>query len=284
MREVAPLQLSQKMPELPEVETTIQSLKNEQVINQTIVGDELKNRTILDIKRRGKYIIFSLNGGQFLLIHLGMSGHLILTPHFVKHERMRIVLQNGIEIAFQDPRKFGKIILTGEPEKILASLGIEPLEMNFQTFDKLVKGSVPIKSFLLNQKKVAGIGNIYADEALFEARIHPLRRVNSLLLAEKEALFKAIQIVLLRGIENRGTSLGKSEQNFSGLHSDFGNNRSFLKIYGRKGQKCFHCSGRVEKIVIGQRGSSFCPNCQPFLAKKPLSLPTGKRSLHSLSL
>ena len=174
---------------------------------------------------------------------------------------------DGDAIHYRDIRQFGKWRLYSVTEfdqtDFFARLGLEPFGSIYR-LDLFLQGfkgrSLRIKSLLLNQSFVAGIGNIYADESLFEARIHPERSSGTLTLAEKKRLFRAIPRVLARGLENGGTTL----QDFLNAEGERGNNQDYLKVYGRKGEKCRRCRGRIERIVVNQRSSHFCPACQPF--------------------
>jgi formamidopyrimidine-DNA glycosylase len=281
------------MPELPEVETVRRSLDGrikgsrisgvrvgafEGVLN----GDDpitfatrLRGRTIVGTNRRGKYIILDLDDGTCVIIHLRMTGNLVLALRSdppLRFEHLAIELDDGAELRFSDQRKFGRVIhLLGDSGSLLdAKVGPEPLESVF-TAENLTKGlarrTAPIKSALLNQKLVAGIGNIYADEALFRARIHPLRPANTLSTAEVRALHRAIRQVLREGIENRGTSIS----HFRDGNGDEGANQTNLQVYGRgrAGFPCLRCGQPLTFLVISGRSSHFCPRCQTMSRTTP---------------
>jgi len=274
------------MPELPEVETIRRSLDNQITGRQVtgvrvgafhgvLNGDEpvtftsrLTGRTITGTKRRGKYILVELDDGSTVIIHLRMTGNLVLLPKSdppMRFEHLAIELDDGCELRFSDQRKFGRVThLLGDSNSIFdGKIGPEPLSSAFTALrfgDLLARRSAPIKSALLDQKLVAGIGNIYADEALFRARIHPLRPANSLKPAEVGKLHRSIRQVLREGIENRGTSIS----HFRDGNGDEGANQSNLRVYGRgrHGEPCPLCGHPLTFLVIGGRSSHFCPNCQ----------------------
>jgi formamidopyrimidine-DNA glycosylase len=274
------------MPELPEVETVRISL-NYRIVGQKITavrigdfagvlgGDEssafaarVVGREIVGTRRRGKYIMIDLDDDSLLLIHLRMTGNLVLVSRFdpkLRFEHLSLELENDTDLRFSDQRKFGRVIhyLPGNADVLDGKVGPEPLSDGF-TVDVLAKSlarrSAPIKSALLNQKIVAGIGNIYADEALFRARIHPLSPANRLKFEEVRQLHRAIRQVLREGLGNRGTSVS----HFRDGNGDEGNNQSNLRVYGkgRSESACPRCGRPLTFLVIGGRSSHFCPNCQ----------------------
>jgi formamidopyrimidine-DNA glycosylase len=269
------------MPELPEVETTINDLKP-YAAGQTIVSVEipddhaiaapaaaqfqkaLAGRRIKSLSRRGKHLIFALDNGRYLIVHLRMTGSLLIKkPGEAAEKFIRVVinLAGGNSILFRDQRRFGRMWLVDDPDTLVGKLGPEPLEAGFTagTLAGILKGRrTPIKSTLLNQTLIAGIGNMYADEALYHARIHPLRPAGSLKKAEIDRLFEAIQVVLKQGIRNKGASTetyirpGGAK---GGAHLEF-------RVAHQKGKTCPICGGPIERIVVGQRGTFFCPRCQ----------------------
>lgn len=273
------------MPELPEIETLVREMQNISLIGLKIVKvcvywlrtiaeltseefeNKLTHKIIESISRRGKWIIFTFANAPFsLLIHLRMTGKFLLDSNNLEptsHERIRIYLNDGRILHFIDQRKFAKWHLINT-DKILNSLGIEPLskEFSLKTFKQLLKGKRQIKPFLLDQHNLAGIGNIYADEALWMARIHPLRTVNSLTDKEIEELHYAILTVLKKGIKNAGTSLGSTRANYSNIKGQRGGNQNQLNVFRLTGSPCPRCQTSIKKIVVGQRGTHFCPNCQ----------------------
>jgi formamidopyrimidine-DNA glycosylase len=274
------------MPELPEVETIRQSLDSRITGRQVtgvrvgdfhgvLNGDEpatfearLRGRTITGTRRRGKYIILDLDDDSCVVIHLRMTGNLVLAPKSeppLRFEHLAIELGDGYELRFSDQRKFGRVShVLGDSSTLLeGKVGPEPLSSDFTAellSGRLARRSAPIKSALLDQKLVAGIGNIYADEALFRARIHPLRPVNSLTPLEVRNLHRAIRQVLREGIVNRGASIS----HFRDGNGDEGANQSNLRVYGRgrHGEPCPRCGRPLTFLVIGGRSSHLCPHCQ----------------------
>lgn len=271
------------MPELPEVENYRRDL------SQTLIGrrftgvhvdwpnqvatpsvDELARRLpgqgVLSIDRRGKYLLFRLSGGDTLLVHLKMSGRLHVGPASTlpdPHAHVVFRLDAGDELRFHDPRKFGRVHLVGDSDEVVGRLGPEPLDDDF-TVERfaamLTSRRGRIKPLLLNQAFVAGLGNIYADEALHMAGLHPLRTADTLTPDEVERLHTAIQSTLQHAIQHRGTS-------FDGFYLDTrgepGAYRGQLRVYGRAGAPCARCGTPIERMVVGQRGTYVCPVCQP---------------------
>ena len=277
------------MPELPEVETFVRSLKyggmtGNSIINRQIASADLfwnrtladsdaaegflewfPGKTVRDVSRRGKFILISVPP-KTLLIHLRMSGDLKVTEastaEIGKHDRFWLTFTDGDRLVFSDPRKFGRIWLTASPEAVLGSLGIEPLDDSFTPewlYDKLHASNRMIKSVLLDQRVIAGLGNIYSDEALFSAGIHPARAACSLSTEEVARLVQAIQTVLRDGIQYNGASIDWVYRGGSFQHH--------FKIYGRTGEPCLICGTKIEKTTISQRGTHFCPCCQPRMEK-----------------
>jgi len=266
------------MPELPEVET----IKNElaPVVGRRISGVDLlwermlhqpspaefqsriADRCITGISRRGKYLIFSLDSGDSLIIHLKMTGSLLLgrgSPP--EYTRAIIHLDDGSSIFFRDPRKFGKIQLVADRDSVIGELGPEPLEEGFtpEVFTRgLQKRKAPLKAVLLDQGFIAGIGNMYADEALFRAGIHPLRLANSLSDAEVRRLHRAIRGVLLAAIDSKGASLNT----YYRPSGEKGSAHTGFNVAHRRGEYCPVCGTGIERILIRQRGSYYCPKCQ----------------------
>ncbi|MGQ9784882.1 MAG: bifunctional DNA-formamidopyrimidine glycosylase/DNA-(apurinic or apyrimidinic site) lyase [Anaerolineae bacterium] len=266
------------MPELPEVETIMRYLRQEVLPGRTItrvsvgwqpmvqrsplnVLTELPGRCIQQVDRRGKYIVFSLSGGVVLLVHLKMSGRLYICAADAvpdPYTRITFALDDGREMRFRDPRKFGRVYLTPDIALVLGHLGPEPLDERFtaEAFLARINGQRGmIKPLLMNQSFLAGIGNIYADEALFQARIHPRRRAETLSEDEKRALYHAIRRVLVRSIELNGATLADGMYYGGSFQNDF-------CVYSREGQPCPVCGSVIERIKIGQRSSYFCPTCQ----------------------
>ncbi len=279
------------MPELPEVETVTRGLRAS-LVGYTVVGVEVhwarsvippnptafarrlvcRGQMVTDVGRRGKWVVITLSGGDTLLVHLRMTGQLVLESGGGlndRHSRVLLFLDDGRRLRFSDQRKFGRMVLTSEPQEVLGDLGPEPLADDFTAArlrDMLARRRGRIKPLLLNQQFLAGLGNIYTDEALWQAGIHPLRRANTLSPAEVRRLHRAIRSVLRAAIASGGTTLPDAAyQQADGRSGEFA---SRLAVYGRVGQPCPRCGATIERIRVGQRGTHFCPRCQP--------LPEGK--------
>jgi formamidopyrimidine-DNA glycosylase len=275
------------MPELPEVETVARSLR-ELLEGRTIVGvavdwprtvalpggqdagDEFRRRLlgrhITSVGRRGKYVVIALDEG-YLLIHLKMSGRLQVVPRnhpSDKHVRAVFDLDDGEQLRFRDVRKFGRIYLVDRPESVTSMLGPEPLAAGLSLADfrrLLARRSGRLKSLLLNQSFLAGLGNIYADESLFRARLHPLRSAASLTGEEQERLYGAIRTVLEEAIADQGTTL--SDGGYADAQGQSGTHQERLAVYHRTGKPCPRCQAPIERLIVGGRSSHFCPRCQP---------------------
>ena len=275
------------MPELPEVETTARGLR-ERVLGRRIVQvgsldwprmapnatlDMLVKtsvgRTIESVTRRGKYVIVGLTGEAYLVLHRKMSGNLVLRTvdlPIAAHTHLTVTLDDGWRLDFVDPRKFGRIYLflgRDALDRFLDErLGPEPLEITRPDLDRrLTRRRGRLKALLLDQSFLAGIGNLYADEILWEAKLHPGRSVDSLRPRERARLHLAIQQVLAAAIERRGTSLS----DYVDAEGEPGTNQDFLQAYGRAGLPCTRprCGRPILRQVIAQRGTWYCPNCQP---------------------
>ena len=271
------------MPELPEVQTVVNDLIKGSLIGLTITQadlfwkktlaapsqetfqQQLIGQQILDVTRRGKWIVLKLRDYS-LLIHLRMSGRILLTKPKppTSHERARFYLSDSRMIRFEDQRKFGKIYLLIDPQEKLGELGVEPLSPEFtsEKLQSLLMRPTRIKALLLDQKLLAGLGNIYVDEVLFRSYIYPATPASHLTIGQIELLQESIQYVLRRAIERKGTSLGEGRANFHGAGGDHGTNVANLCVYGREGQPCLNCQTTLLKIVVIGRGTHFCPNCQ----------------------
>ena len=269
------------MPELPEVETVARNLRAP-LIGRTIIAAHvywprtvaqpsvreftrrLSGLRIRAIERRAKYLVFALSAsapqrlGVYLLVHLKMSGHLDVKSDrapIEKHDRVILDLSGGRRLHFNDTRKFGRMHLVPHPEVVTGRLGPEPLSDEFTpgVFKRqLGKRKGRLKSLLLDQTFVAGIGNIYADEALWLARLHPLRRADSLSDAEIRALYRAIRAVLRDGIRRNGASFDWVYP--SGDYE--------FRVYDRADRPCRRCRHPIRRMVVGQRGTYFCAMCQ----------------------
>ena len=270
------------MPELPEVETIASDLRAH-LAGQRITGvtvnwhrtvarptlDEFVQRVvgrlIRSVSRRGKYLVLELDRGH-LLVHLMMSGRLQVLPageSLGNHVRAVFELDNGQEMRFQDTRKFGRIYLVDDPLEVTAGLGPEPLDEAFTLGDfrwQLASRKGRLKPLLLNQRFLAGLGNIYADEALFAARLHPLRTADSLDPVEQARLYEAIRAVLRSAVEGRGTTL--ADRGYTDAAGEEGTYQVSLAVYGRGGEPCPRCQTSVERIVLGGRSTHYCPVCQ----------------------
>jgi len=294
------------MPELPEVETVCRQLEPEvegQRIERLEVLDprwcrpappgELEaavaGRTIEGLGRRGKYLLLGLDGGQTLVMHLRMTGNLVLVEGEDKldpsegmrlyegerstserHLRARFVLEGGRELWFTDPRRFGEAFLIDDPdlEARFAQLGIEPLSAEFtaEALGEIAAGrTAPLKSFLLDQKGIAGIGNIYADEALFRAALHPLSPAGSMKPEHHAALRDGIVAALEAGIDGGGASI----DDYRDGRGEKGRMQDEFLVHTREGEPCPGCGGTVERIVVAGRSTYFCPSCQVKLRRRP---------------
>ncbi len=274
------------MPELPEVQTIVNDLNNSGIIGVRIRGAEvfwsrtiaapssgsfcrqLKGREFTAICRRGKHLVFETDADLTMLLHLRMSGRLHLvragTPR-IKHEHVIIKFDDRRQLRFHDTRKFGRIHLTEDPKDVLGHLGPEPLEKKFTAkvlAERLKRHNRMLKPLLLDQHFIAGLGNIYVDEALWDARLHPLRISSSLSQTEIKALRRAIPKVLKRGLKNMGTSLGTGETNFYSVASRSGRNRDELKVFRRTDLPCPRCKTTIQRIIVGQRSTHICSQCQ----------------------
>ncbi|MFA4904940.1 MAG: bifunctional DNA-formamidopyrimidine glycosylase/DNA-(apurinic or apyrimidinic site) lyase [Candidatus Margulisiibacteriota bacterium] len=263
------------MPELPEVETirrdiepyikgraikAVGAIRAKNVlkgIKAKRLEKALKGQRIERVERRGKYLIFKLASGNCLIIHLGMTGKILKKPdRFVK---VTFHLSNGKSFYFSDIRMFGKVSFS-KTYPVL-NLGPEPLADDFTAnrLKEMLKGrGGNLKALLLNQKFLAGVGNIYASEALFLAGINPKRRAGSLKFAEVKKLHKSLREVLLAGIKYRGTSVS----DYRDASGRIGGYQHRLKVYDREGRFCKKCRSKIRRIVIGQRSTFFCPHCQ----------------------
>jgi formamidopyrimidine-DNA glycosylase len=269
------------MPELPEVET----IKNE--LAPWVLGQSFTQVTILDtelvcggsaeeirhgligqkvesLERRGKYLIFHLSNCRSLIIHLRMTGVLLLNPRGVdRYARAVFHLSNGHRLVFSDRRRLGLIWLVDDADTVVCKLGPEPLDESFTPGilgQRLSRHHIPVKAALLDQCIVAGIGNMYADEALFAARIHPLRKADALSPEEVQTLYQSIRRVLGAAIGNKGASVDtyvRPEGELGTAHFDF-------KVAHKRGEPCPVCGSTIEWVLVQNRGTCFCPRCQPF--------------------
>ena len=273
------------MPELPEVEQVRVSLLPH-IKGKTILKTEVRlprmihhpavpdfimgvaGRTITDVRRRGKYLTLLLDDGRYILAHLRMTGALLVLrgdapePSYAK---LRFFLSGGMDLWFTDIRTFGTVCLCGGSDswkdRGYAGLGPEPLSPEFTEDylkEKLKKSHQMVKCFLLDQHKIAGMGNIYADEALAAAGIRPTRYTDKLTLQQIHALYEAVNRVIAQGLRHRGTTF----RNYQDADGKMGNNKEFLQVYGRKGMPCQKCGAELKQIRVGGRSSVFCHHCQ----------------------
>ena len=275
------------MPELPEVQTVVNDLiaagltrgrlTRVEVRYPRIIAEpsaaqfrqRITGRTITTIDRRGKYIILDLSGPVHLLVHLRMTGHLYLAETASKrnpHDHVILHLNDGRILRYHDPRKFGRFFLVERTEKILGKLGPEPLSKDFSAkmlSRLLLFRKRMLKPLLLDQTFIAGLGNIYTDEALWRANLHPCRNSATLDGPEIKRLHRAIRHVLRRGIKNNGTSLGGGETGFSSATGRQGNNRNNLNVFRRVELPCPRCRTPIRRLIVGQRSTFICTRCQP---------------------
>ncbi len=268
------------MPELPEVETIVRILRSGEnaLPGRTVQRAQLfwektlaepraetflariAGQSILRVQRRAKFIWIVLSADN-LLVHLRMSGDLRVEPQQAehqKHDRLHLDFSDGTRLAFNDARKFGRVWLVGDPQAVLGGLGPEPLDQAFDAkllFELLQHKQRQIKPLLLDQSFLAGMGNIYTDEALNLAKIHPLTPAGALSMEQVDRLWSAIRAILEEGIRRNGASI---DWVYRG--GDFQNN---FRVYQRTGQPCAVCATPIQRILVGQRGTHFCPTCQP---------------------
>lgn len=270
------------MPELPEVQTIVSALRDGGRGAPSILGKQIASAKVLwhktlaqpdastfqrqiigeqiqEIRRRGKFIWLVLQS-MHCFIHLRMSGDLRVEPSSSPnqpHDRLWLGFSDGLRLVFNDARKFGRVWLVENPDEVIASLGPEPLDEGLKAdvfHDRLKKSHRQLKSLLLDQNFLAGVGNIYSDEALFLAKLDPKRAANSLNFEESTRLLDAIRQVLQEGIQKNGASI---DWVYRG-----GEFQNSFRVYQRRGQPCLICGTPIERTTIGQRGTHFCPNCQ----------------------
>ena len=274
------------MPEMPEVEIIRQALAG-QVVGNTIQSMEVRlprlikwplpetfqqmvtGRTITAVERRGKYLLFRLNEDLVLVVHLRMTGRLIYASSGMKHDKYTRIIFNFTDntaLLYADTRTLGTLYLLKADELWrlggLATLGPEPLSAEFTPEylrSILTKYRGTVKGLLLNQKLIGGLGNIYVDESLHLARIHPSRSGNTLSDAEIERLYVQINHVIFEGIQHGGTTV----RDYRNSNGQSGSHQHHLHVYGRKNQPCFRCGCFISKTEVAGRGTHYCPSCQP---------------------
>lgn len=274
------------MPELPEVQTIVNDLNAADLIGRAIreakvywpktiatssakyFCRQIAGKTIATIQRRAKLILMGLNTGQMLAVHLRMTGRFQLDKagkRRCKHVHVTLKLDDGRELRFYDTRKFGRFYLLDHAEAFLSTFGPEPLASEFTSSvlaRRLYGRCRQIKPLLLDQTFIAGLGNIYVDEALWASRIHPQRRSDTLLPKEIKSLHGAIRRVLRQGLKHAGTTLGRGQSNFYSLDRTRGRNENYLKVFRRTAQPCPRCAAPIVRIVVGQRSTHVCETCQ----------------------
>ncbi len=273
------------MPELPEVETIRRGLQAA-LINKRITAVKVREtrlrvpvsprqlrrwiagQRVMEVTRRAKYLLCRMQNDAHLIIHLGMSGRLLWCAadrELDKHDHVRFLLNGGEELRFRDPRRFG-LVAAVAPGKLagcvhLQHLGLEPFSPQFQPelLHQQTRGlSRPIKNYLMDANKIAGVGNIYANEALFRAGIRPQRPVGTLQPADWHRLVQAVRDTLALAIANGGTTLN----DFYNSNGEMGYFQQHLKVYGRAGEPCLTCGATIKRLVQLGRSSFFCPRCQ----------------------
>jgi formamidopyrimidine-DNA glycosylase len=295
------------MPELPEVETVARQLEPElegrrvealevldprwsRPVSPEKLAEQVTGSTIESLGRRGKYLLLGLDGGRTLVMHLRMTGNLVLVEGeemldpsegrrlyegerstSERHLRARFVLDDGREVWFTDPRRFGEAFLIDDADledRFAGRVGIEPLAEGFtpELLGEIAAGrTVPLKSFLLDQKGVAGVGNIYADEALYRARLHPLSPAGSMKPEHLEALRDAVVAALEAGIDAGGSSI----DDYRDGRGEKGAMQERFLVHTREGEPCPSCGGPISRIVVSGRSTYFCPRCQVRLRRRP---------------
>ena len=216
----------------------------------------LAGRRIESVGRRGKFILIGLDRGT-LTIHLGMTGKLLTNGKLDPHTHGVFTLDDGV-LLYHDPRQFGSIEWSPEGSPRVARLGPEPLEVTLDEFRQRLRRKARVKALLLNQSFIAGVGNIYADESLFAAGIHPLAIAASLSRIRAERLHTALRGILTHAIELGGSSIS----DYVNAQGERGWFQMEHRVYGREGEPCANCGGAVRKILVAQRGTHFCPRCQ----------------------
>jgi formamidopyrimidine-DNA glycosylase len=285
------------MPELPEVETIRRDLlplvRGRTVLEAWVSPDAprlvqspsceefcraLAGRRIEDLQRRGKLLLFVLDGGRTWAVHLRMTGQLLHRRgpcHGERYLRAAFRLDDGSWLCFVDVRKFGAMWLVGDMGAVAGELGPEPLDPGFSpgALQRILeRRSAPVKAVLLDQKAIAGIGNIYADEALFVARINPKQPANSLSLTQARRLHGAIRQVLTEALADRGSSF----RDYVDAAGREGTHQFKVSVFRRTGQPCYRCGSPVQRVKVAGRSTHFCPNCQP-LGKASASGPLAGR-------
>jgi formamidopyrimidine-DNA glycosylase len=268
------------MPELPEVETTLRGL-SPLITNKTVtrvniyqenlrwkvprhIPSTIKNCKVKGIERRGKYLLIRFDAG-FLLMHLGMSGSIRVvnqSESLIKHDHFEICFDDKTCMRLNDPRRFGSVLFTRNGKhKLLSKLGVEPLSEEFDythLFNRSRNKTQNIKTFIMDSKVVVGVGNIYACESLYMSKINPKTQSGKVSHARYKLLTSSIKEVLSKAIDAGGTTL----QDFAQVDGSPGYFRQTLSVYGREGEKCNTCNGKISRIVQNQRSTFYCTKCQ----------------------
>ena len=261
------------MPELPEVETVVRTLRpkiiGRKILNAEFTGlrvligsprktaNALAGRKVIGVERYGKFIAIKLDKG-YLVVHLGMTGRLLIDGEMSKWTHAIFNLDKGT-LLYQDPRQFGRIEYGDVLPARVAALGPEPLEVTLEEFARRLKlRRSPVKAVLLNQAVVRGVGNIYADEALFRAGVNPKRVASSLRSERAERIFHAMREVLSEAIASRGSSVS----NYVDADGNRGDFQAEHRVYQRTGEPCVNCGAPIKRIVVGQRSTHYCSRCQ----------------------
>lgn len=272
------------MPELPEVETirgdlaeavvgrviTAVEWLDARIVRGDVAGSDLAGRLVgrqgLAVGRRGKFLVWRFTSGGGLLLHLGMSGRLTVGPRtgeaWPRHTHLVLALSSGAAVRMVDPRRFGRVAWLEPPAEGPGGMGPEPLSPRFtaERLGQILAGRrAPVKAVLLDQRRVAGLGNIYVDEALHRARLHPARAAGSLDVREVEALHRAIRRVLRDALADRGTTF----LDYRDAHGQRGGHQAHLGVYGRAGEPCRRCGAPIVRVVVAARGTHLCARCQP---------------------
>ncbi|MBU4298591.1 DNA-formamidopyrimidine glycosylase, partial [Patescibacteria group bacterium] len=243
------------MPELPEVETIRRQLAQE------IIGKKLAGKRITNVRRRAKILIINFNDGTSLIFHLKLTGQLIFNGKPSAHTRKVFNFDDGSQLIFNDARKFGWWKRVKAPEKIEEKFGPEALEINLKTLKFLLtkRPNAKIKLLLMDQKFIAGIGNIYSDEILFAAKVGPARLVKTLTSQETQGIFQNIKKILRAAIKSHGSSV----EHYLDIYGRKGSYVKEHKVYRREGEKCSRCGTIIERLKLAGRSAHFCPQCQP---------------------
>ncbi len=271
------------MPELPEVETIRRDLEPLVVGRRIVAVDvdpgtimllagapiealrsNLAGRTFSSLGRRGKYLLFGLDDGRTFVAHLRMTGRIVWRRSDApeeQYQRAKLTLDNDYDLRWSDLRKFGTWRIVEDPAEVTAKLGPEPIDSEFTLarFRAALAGrTAPVKAVLLDQRRMAGLGNIYVDEALFEARVRPDTPARALGPIVTGRLFAACRSVLEKGIANRGASF----KDYVDGHGDAGSQHMYVQVFRRDGKPCYTCGTMIERTVVGGRGTHYCPKCQ----------------------